>query len=351
MRHLVLFKLTLWLVKAKPISALNKFLSKKRTITIVTHWSPDGDAIGSSLGLWNYLRKCGHNATVVVPNEYPEFLHWMNGHSKVIDHMKEGKKANKAVADAEIIFCLDFNDLKRINSLGQFVEKNPCPKVMIDHHPEPSVFAEYALHDVKASSTAELIYNFIALHKGLKKIDKHIANCLYTGIMTDTGSFRFPSTTPKTMRVAAHLLECGAEGALDHVRVYDDNTEGRIRLLGYALSEKLEVMKEFHAAMFTLSHAEHDRFNYQKGDTEGLVNYGLTMRGIVFSAFFAERDGKIKCSFRSKGKFDVNAFARAHFNGGGHRNAAGGMLEIPMEDVVKKFKSILPEYLEKLKKA
>ncbi|HTL82103.1 MAG TPA: DHHA1 domain-containing protein, partial [Bacteroidia bacterium] len=158
-------------------------------------------------------------------------------------------------------------------------------------------------------------------------------------------------TSPKTMRIAAHLLECGAEGPLVHVRVYDDNSESRIRLLGFALSEKLEVMKEFHSAFFTLSQAEQDRFNYQKGDTEGLVNYGLTMRGIVFSAFFAERDGKIKCSFRSKGKFDVNAFARAHFNGGGHRNAAGGMLEIPMEDVVKKFKSILPEYLEKLKKA
>jgi phosphoesterase RecJ-like protein len=169
--------------------------------------------------------------------------------------------------------------------------------------------------------------------------------------MTDTGSFRFPSTTPRTMRVAAHLMECGAEAALDHIRVYDDNTENRIRLLGFALSEKLAVIPELHTAYFTLSEAEQDRFHYQKGDTEGLVNYGLTMNGIVFSAFFAERDGRVKCSFRSKGKFDVNAFARSHFNGGGHRNAAGGQSEESLADVVKKFKSVLPAYIEKLKKA
>jgi phosphoesterase RecJ-like protein len=222
---------------------------------------------------------------------------------------------------------------------------------LIDHHPNPSEFADYVFHKVESSSTAELVYDFIVKMGGAKLVDKHIANCLYTGIMTDTGSFRFPSTSVKTHRVVAHLMDAGAENSLNHNRIYDDNTENRLRLLGFALSEKLIVLPEFHTAFFTLNDSEHERFHYQKGDTEGLVNYALTMRGIVFAAFFAERDGKVKCSFRSKGNFDVNLFARAGFNGGGHKNAAGGMLELSLEEVVKKFKSMLLEYNSKIKKA
>jgi phosphoesterase RecJ-like protein len=336
---------------AKKTTELKKLLSKSKKIAIVTHWSPDGDAIGSSLGLWNFLKKKGHNATVIVPNEYPDFLNWMYGQKQVVDATKNKKKAEQTLKNAELIFCLDFNDLKRINVLGEIIEKLPAPKVLIDHHPNPSAFADYALHKVEASSTAELIYDFIVEMKGEKLIDKHIANCLYTGIMTDTGSFRFPSTTMKTHLVIAKLMQAGAENSLNHNRIYDDNSESRLRLLGYALSEKLQVLPEFHTAFFTLNDEEHDRFHYKKGDTEGLVNYALTIRGIVFAAFFSERDGKVKCSFRSKGNFDVNQFARTGFNGGGHKNAAGGMLEIPLEEVVKKFKSMLPASLPQLKKA
>lgn len=338
-------------MKAKSLASLKKQLSKPKKIAIVTHWSPDGDAIGSSLGLWNFLVKKGHSAIVVVPNEYPEFLHWMKGHSKVVDATKDKPKAVKTLQNADFIFCLDFNDLKRINVLGEVIGSLPAPRVMIDHHPEPSGFADYALHRVSASSTAELVFEFIKFLGGVKLIDKHIANCLYTGIMTDTGSFRFPATSAQTLRVAAALVEAGAENAADYNRVYDDNSESRIRLLGFALSEKLVVLPESRTAYFTLSHEEHDRFHYKKGDTEGLVNYALTIRGIVFAAFFAERDGKVKCSFRSKGKFDVNQFARTHFNGGGHMNAAGGLQETSLEDAVKKFKSLLPAWSEKLEKA
>ncbi len=338
-------------MKTKGIAPLKKILSKAKKIAIVTHWSPDGDAIGSSLGLWNYLKKSGHAATVIVPNEYPEFLNWMYGQKQIVDASKNKKKAEDTLKKADIIFCLDFNELKRINSLGEIISKLEVPKVLIDHHPNPSDFADYMLHKVSASSTAELIYDFILEMKGAKYIDKNLANCLYTGIMTDTGSFRFPSTSVKTHHVISKLMEAGAENSLNHNRIYDDNSENRLRLLGYALSEKLEVLPEFHAAFFTLNDEEHDRFNYQKGDTEGLVNYALTMRGIVFAAFFAERDGKVKCSFRSKGNFDVNLFARAGFNGGGHKNAAGGMLELPLAEVVKKFKSMLPASLPQLKKA
>jgi phosphoesterase RecJ-like protein len=335
----------------KGIAPLKKLLARPKKIAIVTHWSPDGDAIGSSLGLWNFLKKKGHQATVVVPNEYPEFLYWMHGHKQVIDAMKNPKKATAALQQAEIIFCLDFNELKRINSLGEIIAKRDVPKVLIDHHPNPTDFADYVLHKTEASSTAELIYEFIAAMGGTKLIDKDIANCLYTGIMTDTGSFRFPSTSVKTHLIVAKLMQAGAEAALNHNRVYDDNSESRLRLLGFALSEKLEVLPEFRTAFFTLTEAEQTRFNYQKGDTEGLVNYALTIRGIVFAAFFSERDGKVKCSFRSKGEFDVNKFARAGFGGGGHKNAAGGALEIPLEEVVKKFKSMLPGNLAQLKKA
>jgi phosphoesterase RecJ-like protein len=339
------------MAQSKSVSSLKKILSKRKRIAIVTHWSPDGDAIGSSLGLWNYLQKTGHDATVIVPNEYPEFLNWMFGHKLVVDAMKKKKKAESILKNAELIFCLDFNELKRINSLGEIISKLPTPKVLIDHHPNPSDFADYVLHKTEASSTAELIYEFIVAMGGAKKIDKDIANCLYTGIMTDTGSFRFPSTTVKTHSIVAQLIKAGAENSLNHNRIYDDNSESRLRLLGYALSEKLVVLPEFHTGYFTLNNEEHNRFHFQKGDTEGLVNYALTIRGIKFAAFFAERDGKVKCSFRSKGNFDVNLFARNNFNGGGHKNAAGGGSDEKLEEVVKKFKSLLPEYSAQLKKA
>ncbi|GAB4146722.1 MAG: bifunctional oligoribonuclease/PAP phosphatase NrnA [Bacteroidia bacterium] len=338
-------------MKAKSTRSLKKFLEHPREIAIVTHWSPDGDAIGSSLALWNYLIKCGHKATVCVPNDYPEFLHWMKGHNKIVNAQLNPKKATSVLKKAELIFCLDFNDISRINMMGNVISSLNTPVVMIDHHPQPMMFAQYALHKVSASSTAELIYDFIHSQGGAKLIDKDIANCLYTGIMTDTGSFRFPSTTAHTHRIVANLIRAGAENATNHNRIYDDNSEGRLRLLGFALSQRLTVIPELHTAFFVLSNEDHEKFNYKKGDTEGLVNYALTMKGIVFAAFFAERDGVIKCSFRSKGNFDVNVFARAHFNGGGHKNAAGGASNEKLEAVVKKFKSLLPEYATQLKKA
>lgn len=338
-------------VKSAQKTALKRLLAKPKTIIIVTHWSPDGDAIGSSLGLWHFLKKLGHKVTVITPNDYPEFLHWMPGHKQVVDAQKNSIKAERLINKAELIFCLDFNDLKRINVLGKQIERLNTPKVLIDHHPQPDSFAQYVLHDVKASSTAELVYTLITILGGEKKVDKHIANCLYVGIMTDTGSFRFPSTSAYTHSVIQKLIEAGAENALNHNRIYDDNSESRLRLLGYALSEKLIVLPEYRTAYFTLSNEEHDRFHYQKGDTEGLVNYALTIRGIVFAAFFAERDGLIKCSFRSKGKFDVNIFARNHFNGGGHTNAAGGASQNSLKETEQKFLRLLPDSLIQLQKA
>ena len=219
---------------------------------------------------------------------------------------------------------------------------------MIDHHLQPEDFADYMFHNVKACSTCELIYDFIELMGDKKLIKKDIANCLYTGIMTDTGSFRFPSTTAKTHRIIAELINAGAENAAIHSRIYDDNTEDKLRLLGFCLAEKLTVLKEYGTAFFSLRDDELKRFNYKKGDTEGIVNYALSIEGIHFSAFFVERDDEIKTSFRSQGNFNVNLFARKHFSGGGHANAAGGMSDLTLDETIIKFISLLPEYKEEL---
>ena len=333
---------------ATEIKKVKALLSKPKNIVIVTHWSPDGDAMGSSLGLYNYLLLKKHKVQVVTPNDYPDFLNWLPGNKKVINFSADAKAATLKVAKADFIFCLDFNSLKRIDLLGQEVAKSDVPKMIIDHHLQPEDFADFLLHDVKASSTCELIYDFIELLGDKKKITKEVADCLYTGIMTDTGSFRYPSTTARTHTVVAELIKAGAENGAIHRLVYDNNTENRLKLLGYCLSEKLNVIEEYSAAYFYLDQHDLEKFNYKKGDTEGIVNCPLSIKSVQFSAFFVERDGIIKISFRSKGKFDVNKFARDHFNGGGHANAAGGMSNLSIKETIAKFIEVLPAYHKQL---
>jgi bifunctional oligoribonuclease and PAP phosphatase NrnA len=328
-------------LKANQVSEIQTFLSKPKHIVIVTHWSPDGDAMGSSLGLYNYLIQKKHKVTVITPNDYPAFLFWLPGNEKVINFIEKNSPAKKAVANADFIFCLDFNSLKRIDALGDEVGKSAALKCIIDHHLQPDDFADFMLHDIKACSTCELIYDFIELLGDKALINKDISNCLYTGIMTDTGSFRFPSTKSKTHRIIAELIDAGAENSEIHNRIYDGNTEDKLKLLGYCLVEKLTILKEYGTAFFALSTNELKHFNYKKGDTEGIVNYALSIEGIHFAAFFVERDGEIKTSFRSKGSFNVNLFARKYFNGGGHANAAGGMSELSLDETIIKFISVL----------
>jgi bifunctional oligoribonuclease and PAP phosphatase NrnA len=337
-------------VKPSEIKALKQLLSIPQKIVIVTHWSPDGDAMGSSLGLYNFLNQQKHKITVVTPNDYPSFLHWLPGNNLVLDYSKKPADVKKKISQADLICCLDFNSLKRIGDVGDLVAKAKAKKMIIDHHLEPEKFADFLLHKVEASSTCELVYDFITLMGDSKKINSKIANCLYTGIMTDTGSFRFPSTTPKTHRIVAHLIESGAKNAEIHQAIYDDSSEGKLRLLGFCLAEKLTVLKDYSTAFFTLTEAELKHYNYKKGDTEGVVNYALSMNGIKLAAFFVERDEQIKTSFRSKGTFDVNTFARKHFNGGGHMNAAGGSLEISLDETVSHFVNVLAEYKKQLSK-
>ena len=337
-------------MKQQEIIELKELLSSRKKIVIVTHKNPDGDAMGSSLGLYNYLIRKNHNVKVITPNSYPTFLNWLPGNDKVIEFSKIPEKAQTIIKSADIIFCLDFNSLSRIGEVGPFIKKSKATKVLIDHHPQPEKFAEYMFSDRKSSSTAQLIYDFITLLGDTTFINKKVANCIYTGIMTDTLNFRIPTTTAHTHAVVAHLVRAGAQTTVAYANVFDTYTEDRLRLLGHCLGREMKVLKEYNAAFMALSKSDLKKFNFKKGDTEGFVNYPLSIEGIRFSALFIETNDEIKISLRSKGEFDVNAFARKNFNGGGHTNAAGGELHGSLDEAVTKFVNLLPEYKDSLLK-
>ncbi|WP_299135402.1 bifunctional oligoribonuclease/PAP phosphatase NrnA [uncultured Tenacibaculum sp.] len=333
----------------KQFKELKEFLSRPQEVVIIGHRNPDGDAVGSTLGLKHYLDKKGHKAQVLMPNEYPDFLHWIPGSETVYRFDRQNNQSVKALKKSTIIFLLDFNALHRVgHDMQNTLEKYENDFALIDHHQQPDDFT-YMYSDTSMSSTCQMVYNFIEMMEDVDMIDKHIATCLYTGIMTDTGSFRFRSTTSRTHRIIADLIDKGAENDKIHSNVNDSNTYSRLLLLGQSLSN-LEILPEYRTAFITLSQEEKKKFNYEKGDTEGVVNYALSLKGIVFGVIFIEDEeqGIIKISFRSKGKFSVNQFARNYFNGGGHDNASGGKSELNMEDTIAKFKSLLPQYIDEL---
>jgi phosphoesterase RecJ-like protein len=331
-----------------PFSNFKKLVSKAETISIVTHVNPDGDAMGSSLGLYHYLKTKGKNVKVIVPNAFPDFLAWMPASKQAMVFEGNEETVKKQINKSDVVFILDFNNYKRIDVLGELIRNSTSKKVVIDHHQKPDTVFDYYFHDENASSTSELIYDFVCGIDSKKAVDKKMANCLYTGIMTDTGSFRFASTTQKTFQVAAALIEAGAQNAAIYASVNDDYTENRLKLLGYCIYEKLVFIPEYKAAYMALSEAELKKFGFKKGDTEGIVNYALSVSGIELSAFFSEKEGAIRISFRSKNKFDVNKFARAHFSGGGHINAAGAKSDLSLKDTVDKFIKLLPQYKAEL---
>ncbi len=332
------------------IIEIKQLLETPKSIVIVPHKNPDGDAIGSSLGLYHYLKSKGHDVVVIAPNDYPEFLKWIPGEDAVIKHESDTEKANILIENAEIIFTLDFNSLSRTGRMEPHLVVAKGIKIMIDHHQQPDDYAKYVYSDVTMCSTSEMIYHFFGMLDDVKAIDKIIATSLYVGIMTDTGSFRFASTTSTTHRVVADLIDKGANNAQIHNNVYDTNTFNRTQLLGCALNN-LKVIEEYKTAYISLSQDELNKFNFKKGDTEGVVNYALSIENVVFAAIFIEhkRENIIKISLRSKGDFDVNELARNHFSGGGHVNAAGGCSELNLESTIEKFVSILPNYSKELK--
>lgn len=321
-------------------------LNAQRRIAITTHYNPDGDALGSSLGLAHVLKAAGHTVQVVLPNTAPQNLHWMPGHADTLSHDKAPEASERAIQEAEILFCLDFNKPDRVQGLEAALRAAPV-KVLIDHHRDPDDMAQVRFSDVSASSTCQMVHDVVmALGMG-QVMGAEAATCLYAGLMTDTGSFRFSITSAHTLRVAADLLERGAVPHLIHAAIMEDNSESRLRLTGFALLERMEVFPELGATLIALSKQDLVRFHYVSGDTEGLVNYGLGIRGMRLSAFFAQRNGTVKVSLRSKGRLPVNEFVGAHFHGGGHANAAGGQIESSLEDAVALFKKELPAFLAK----
>ena len=331
------------------IQEFNKYLKTPRKAVLLTHFKPDADALGSSLGLGQYLKKRGHSAQVITPSDYPDFISWMPGNKDVLVFQKERpEKAARFINEADLIFCLDFSCLNRINDLGDMVRKSKAKKVLIDHHLEPEKFADFEQWDGAAASTAELVFKLIDELGDKELIDPEIAECLYAGIMTDTGGFRHPNTTHQVLKIASELVEHGADPYKVSKLIYDTNTIERLRLMGFVLSEKLKVLPEYRTAYIALTAEELKRFGSQTGDTEGLVNYGLSIKGIRLSVLISDRKENIKLSLRSLGNFSVNDMAKVHFDGGGHRNAAGGQTSLTLDQTVAKFLSILPLYKDQL---
>lgn len=331
------------------IEVVQDLLASPQRVVIVGHKNPDGDAIGSCLGLSYFLTSLGHKTTVIMPNDFPNFLKWMPGVEEVVIYEKEIDKSSELIEEADLVFTLDFNSLDRVGDLQQILEKTTAKFVMIDHHQQPADYAVATYSNVKMSSTCEMVYHFMDALGQSDRLSKEIAVNLYTGIMTDTGSFRFSSTSPTTHRVAAKLIEAGAESAIINQNIYDTNSPERMKLLGVALNN-LNILPEYHTAYITLTQKELDDNNFKKGDTEGFVNYALSVDGVDFAVIFIEnkQESIVKISLRSKGDFSVNDFARNHYSGGGHINAAGGKSSQSLNKTINEFISILPRYKDEL---
>ncbi|HET6256084.1 MAG TPA: DHH family phosphoesterase [Puia sp.] len=319
-------------------------LTRPSRVVIIMHQKPDADAMGSSLGLYHFLRHLGHEPTVISPTNWAEWLKWMPGAAGVIDYEFSTEKANGVLDKAEWVFCLDFNTLARTRNMAARLRKTDATRILIDHHQQPEAdWFDYGVSDTGKSSTSEMVYDLIvdSGHAGL--INPDIAACLYAGVMSDTGSFRFPGASAAVHRMVADLKDTGLNHTLIHDHLFDNFLENRLRFTGFVLQNRMEVFYEHNAALIAIPWKDLVRFEIKTGDTEGLVNYPLTIQGIRMAALIIDRDEEVKCSFRSKGDFDVNVFARKYFEGGGHVNAAGGRSSETLEATVQRFVDALKE--------
>ena len=319
-------------------------------IVIIPHVNPDGDAIGSTIGLNDVFKNAGFETQVIVPNDYPAYLEWLGAENKPLVYEHNPEKCNSLIKSADALFLLDFSDFKRLGKLEDIIRSLSTPIVSIDHHPDPKIETEFRFWDVNVSSTAELVYDFIVALGMVDHLKVISANALLTGIIADTGSLSHNASRPGMYHIIAELINVGADKEKVNEALYNNFSEKRMRLLGYCLSEKMEVFPQFRTALIWLTSDELKKFDFQTGDTEGFVNYPLSITGIVFTAFFMEKNGLIRLSFRSKGDFAVNEFSSAHFGGGGHRNASGGDTKLSMKDAISLFKGLLPVYAGQLNK-
>lgn len=328
------------------VDHVEKWFEKADKIVIVSHVSPDGDAIGSSLGLWHFLNSQDKNVRVIVPNAFPDFLKWMPGAKDVILYSRYKEFADKLIQEADVICCLDFNVLSRIDNMEEAIKNAPGRKMMVDHHLYPGDFAKIVISHPEISSTSELVFRLICQLGNFSDISKEGAECIYTGMMTDTGGFTYNSNNREIYLIIGELLSKGIDKDEIYRKVFNTCSEGRLRLMGYVLYEKMQVFPEFNAALISLSRDEQKKFQYAKGDTEGFVNMPLSIKNVCFSAFLREDTEKdmIKISLRSVGTFPCNKVAAEFFNGGGHLNASGGEFYGPLEEAVELFKQALVKY-------
>jgi len=322
-----------------------------KSIVLVPHRNPDGDAMGSVLGLWRVLKNAGFKVKVVSPTKYPEFYHWMDGHEEVIVFSHHSKQSAKAFAESDLLICMDFNQLSRLGDMKPLVESYEGKKILIDHHPYPGNFTDLTISDITYSSTAELIFSVLQSTELAQYIDRDAATSFFTGIMTDTGSFDFSVSNPNTFEVVAQLTRMGIDQQFIHSKVYDNYSADRMRLMGFCLSNRMVVYPEFHSACMYITLEDQKTFNFKTGDNEGFVNMPLSINGVIFSVLFTEKEKYVKASFRSKGEFAVNEVSEKYFNGGGHRNAAGGELSASLADTIAQFEKILPEFEDRIKKS
>lgn len=323
---------------------IRKQLSVSHNIIITTHYNPDGDAIGSSLALYLLLSRLGYRVSVIIPNDYPSFLKWLPGTEKITIYDGNENACNAMIMQADVIFSLDYNALSRVKLFSDKLSDSKATKILIDHHIAPSDEFDFLHSRINISSTCELLYEFITGIGYEDLIDKDIAECLYVGIMTDTGSFSYASNYSQTYEITAKLIKQGIDAEKIHRAVYDTYSENRMRLLGFCLSDRLVVNLKYKTAYIWLTRDDLKRFDHQVGDTEGVVNYALSIEGVTLAALFTERDDRIRISFRSKGEFSVNEFAKNHYAGGGHRNAAGGDSFLGIAETLRKFEELLPTY-------
>ena len=331
------------------ISDIYQQITIPRQIVITMHQKPDGDAMGSSLGLYHFLKQFGHNITVVSPTNWASFLNWMPGCRAVLDYERDTEQVNGLIDKAEWIFCLDYNTISRTKRMEDKLTKAKADRILIDHHqaPQQDVFA-YGISDTSKSSTAEMVYDFILASGHSDKINNEVAECLYAGVMTDTGSFRFPSTTANVHLMVAGLKEKGLEHSHIHQALFDNFSENRFRFVGNVLLNRMEVFYEYNTALIAVPQPDLIKYDIKTGDTEGLVNFPLSIEGIKLAAIIIDRGEERKCSFRSKGSFDVNTFARKYFNGGGHYNAAGGSSKESLDATIAEFKKAMKENADQL---
>lgn len=326
------------------ISRVREAIDVKNNIVITCHVGPDGDAIGSSLALWHYLRGLGKKATVVTPNGFPDFLAWMPGADDILTYDRERERVENTLFLADLIFCLDFNTTNRLDRLESVVLNAAAPKILIDHHLYPDPFAQLIISHPEISSTSELIFRMICRLGHYDRISVECAQCIYTGMMTDTGGFSYNSNQPEIYSIIGELLKIGIDKDDIYRKVFNTYSLNRLKLNAYCIYRKMKVYNKWHTALIALSREELEKFYYRQGDTEGVVNTPLSIDGVVFSVFMREDTDKIKISLRSQGTFPANKVAADLFGGGGHLNAAGGESYLTLEETVDKFRKALPSY-------